>query len=107
VEGGRAHAEGRAAHCGRTDEAGTRQRTLQASARPLPASGEAARYESAVSEHVRDGRKQDSRVWAWALAAIIVFAGIMLSVGVNWKQHAPQPLLEFLEHAGPGGPISK
>jgi len=57
-----------------------------------------------VRDRVGDGRKQESRVWAWALGAIILFAGIIFSLGVNWRQHAPQPLLEFLEHAGPGAP---
>ena len=57
-----------------------------------------------VRDHISDGRKrQDPRVWAWALAALTLFAGIMLSVRVNWTRHAPEPLLQFLEHVGRGG----
>jgi hypothetical protein len=60
-----------------------------------------------VRDHPSDGRKQHSRVWAWALAALIVLAGFMFSLGVNWRQHAPQPLLELLGSSGKGGPVRK
>jgi hypothetical protein len=62
---------------------------------------------SGVSDHVSDGRKPDSRVWAWALAVAVLVVALLVSLGAHWKQHAPQPLLEFIENAGRRAPTPK
>jgi len=55
-----------------------------------PASVQCGRsLQSIVRDRVSDGRKLDTRVWACALAAIILFAGIMFSLGVNWETAHP------------------
>jgi hypothetical protein len=54
-----------------------------------------------VRDQVSDGRKPDSRVWAWALAVAVLVVALLVSLGAHLKQRAPQPLLEFIEHAGP------
>ena len=64
--------------------------------------------QSDVRDHVSGGRKQDSRVWAWALAAVILVAALLVILPALGFRHVPAPLLEkFLEHSGPGGPAPK
>lgn len=56
-----------------------------------------------MRDHGSIGRRPGSRFWAWALALVILVLAILICLpALGMKRYAPQPLLEFLEHRGPG-----